>query len=94
MRNHGANDDMHSSSTGDFDISNSGEDPTTGTTAGEEGHRDAEIALSTRPMGQLVLRLSWVEPGEGGGENDEAGGTSGYTTLVVHRASGLAKADL
>lgn len=62
--------------------------------AGEENSEDAPTAHSARPMGQLVLRLSWAEPGEGGGEMEEAGGTVEHTTLVVHGASGLAKADL
>eukprot|EP00752_Nemacystus_decipiens_P007665 g6853.t1 len=64
-----------------------------GTGVGEDGNEDAATALSARPMGQLVLRLSWVEPGGGCGENDEAGGGAGHTTLVIHGASGLAKAD-
>lgn len=75
------------------EISNPGGDNTT-TTAGEEDDEDGVTGSSARPMGQLVLRLGWVEPGEGEGEKDEAGVGTGYTTLVVHGASGLAKADL
>lgn len=45
-------------------------------------------------MGQLVLRLSWVESGEEDGAKKGGGEMAGHTTLVVHGASGLAKADL
>lgn len=44
-------------------------------------------------MGQLVLRLSWVEPGEEISAGEEAGGGTGHTTLIVRGASGLAKAN-
>lgn len=75
------------------EISNPGEDDAR-SAAGEGDNEDTPTAQSARPMGQLVLRFSWVNPGEGGGEKDEAGGTAGHSTLVVHGASGLAKADL
>lgn len=57
-------------------------------------HGDETTAGSARPMGQLVLRLSWVEPDEEGGPKEGGAGFGGHTTLVIHGASGLAKADL
>ncbi|CAM9193761.1 unnamed protein product [Scytosiphon promiscuus] len=54
---------------------------------------EAATIRSARPMGQLVLRLSWVEPQEGLKAREEARAGSGHTTLIVRGASGLAKAD-
>ncbi|CAM9640751.1 unnamed protein product, partial [Ectocarpus sp. 12 AP-2014] len=60
---------------------------------GTDEEKEATTVKSARPMGQLVLHLGWVEPSEGGGSKVELGGGRGYTTLVIHGASGLAKSD-
>lgn len=52
----------------------------------KETKQEATAAEAVRLMGQLVLRLHWIAPGEGGEE--------GHATVVIHGASGLAKADL
>lgn len=75
------------------EISDPGEDNDS-TEADDEDNDYLETARAARPMGQLVLRFSWIESCEGGREKEQAGGKAGYTTLVVHGASGLAKADL
>lgn len=61
---------------------------------GADGHEDEATAGSARHMGQLVLRLNWAEPGEGGGPEEGGAAGAGYITLIIHGAFGLAKADL
>lgn len=63
-------------------------------TENEQDAGGASTLESVRPMGQLVLRLNWVESGEEDGTKKGVGKMTGHTTLVVHGACGLAKADL
>lgn len=62
-------------------------------TVGEErtkaGIEQEEVTEELRPMGQLVLKLEWVEDGQEGGSEE----AWGHTVLVVRGASGLAKPD-
>lgn len=54
-----------------------------------EREREDATEVGGRLMGQLVLRLKWVESGHEGFER-----AGRHAALVIHGASGLAKADL
>lgn len=60
-----------------------------------EGGYEGQMAAAARLMGQLVLRLAWMEPGEGSLAEDGHGEKKEHVVfLVVQGASGLAKADM
>lgn len=67
----------------------------TGHTMAMDGPYEGQVAAAARLMGQVVLRLAWVEPGEGRWEEGGHGEKREHVVfLVVQGASGLAKADM
>lgn len=78
----GENDNGHSSTSLDSGVA-------------LEGAYEGQTTAAVRLMGQLVLRLAWLEAGEASLAENGHGEKRGHAVfLVVRGASGLAKADL